>query len=60
VVHTILVVVLYTWIIGVCLLLLVGIGLSRQRARRRREGAEKPTPEKVAPKPTELHIWADK
>jgi hypothetical protein len=60
VVHTILVVVLYTWIIGGCLLLLVGIGLSRQRARRKREGAEKPTPENTGPKPTELHIWADK
>jgi UPF0716 family protein affecting phage T7 exclusion len=54
-----LVVLLYTWVVGVCLLLLVGIGLSRQRAHRKRQGATKPALEKVAPNPTDtarLHL----
>jgi hypothetical protein len=42
-------VLLYTWVVGVCLLLLLGIGLSRQRARRKRQGGTKPALEKTAP-----------
>jgi len=54
-----LVVLLYTWFVGVCLLLLVGIGMSRQRVRRKRQGATKPALGKVAPNPTDtarLHL----
>ena len=59
VVRTMFVVLLYTWFVGVCLLLLVGIGMSRQRARGKRQGATKPALGKVVPNPTDtarLHL----